>query len=153
MFIIKIENAEIVGDMVDHRAIFGASKSVTDEMLAEQGYVRVNLYKDHDRLTQRLVPCKPVLDSGLVYAMTVVDMTAEEVASDKESAMANIRAQRNQRLSATDWRYRRDLTTTANWDAYCQALRDLPSTIAASGQDPRTFTSWPHDPNWVPTEI
>jgi hypothetical protein len=67
--------------------------------------------------------------------------------------MANIRAQRNQMLSATDWRYRRDLTTTADWDAYCQALRDLPAVIIASGQDPRTFTNWPRDPNWVDREM
>lgn len=148
MFIAKVENGQ-VGEIIDFRTFFGNTSSVTDEQLAAQGFVRVNLYRDHDRLTQKLVPCDPVLENGWVYKVAVADLTAEEIQSAKDSAMSQIRGQRNQMLSATDWRYRRDLTTTPEWDAYCQALRDLPATIQASGADPRTFTAWPRDPNWV----
>lgn len=147
MFIAKVENGQVI-KVVDYREVFGRSIP-TDEQLESQGYMRVNQFVAHDALTQKLVPAEPVIRDGWVYTMVAVVMTAEEVQATKDSAMANIRAQRNQMLSATDWRYRRDLTTTADWDAYCQALRDLPATITASGQDPRTFTSWPRDPNWV----
>lgn len=152
MFIAKVENGQ-VGEIIDFRTFFGKTSSVTDEELAAQGFVRVNLYRDHDRLTQKLVPCDPVLENGWVYKVAVADLTAEEIQSAKDSAMAQIRGQRNQMLSATDWRYRRDLTTTPEWDAYCQALRDLPATIEAAGTDPRTFTAWPRDPNWVEVGI
>jgi Phage tail assembly chaperone protein len=147
MFIAKVENNQVI-KVVDYREVFGRSVP-TDEQVESQGYMRVNLFVDHDALTQKLIPAEPVIRDGWVYTMAVADMTSEEVQAAKDSAMANIRAQRNQMLSATDWRYRRDLTTTADWDAYCQALRDLPATIVASGQDPRTFTNWPRDPNWV----
>jgi hypothetical protein len=147
MFIAKVENGQVI-KVVDYREVFGRSVP-TDEQVESQGYMRVNLFVVHDTLTQKLIPTEPVIRDGWVYTMAAADMTAEEVQAAKDSAMANIRAQRNQMLSATDWRYRRDLTTTADWDAYCQALRDLPATIAASGQDPRTFTEWPRDPDWV----
>ena len=51
---------------------------------------------------------------------------AYKARKDAEQA-ANVRAERNRKLAETDWRYRRDQTTTAEWDAYCQALRDIPS--------------------------
>ena len=149
MFIVKVENGLIVGQMVDHRDVIGNPPTVTAEMLKAAGYMEVNLYRDHDPLTQRLAPCSPVLEGDKVYAMAVVAMTADDIKAAKDAAMANIRAQRNQMLAATDWRYRRDLTTTPDWDAYCKALRDLPATIEASGADPRTFNAWPRDPNWV----
>jgi hypothetical protein len=38
-----------------------------------------------------------------------------------------VRKQRDEKLTETDWRYRRDQTTTQAWDDYCQALRDVPS--------------------------
>ena len=147
MFIAKVENGQVI-KVVDYREVFGRSVP-TDEQVESQGYMRVNLFVAHDALTQKLIPATPVIRDGWVYTMVAADMTAEEVQASKDSAMANIRAQRNQMLSATDWRYRRDLTTTADWDAYCQALRDLPAAIAAANQDPRTFTNWPRDPNWV----
>jgi len=147
MFIAKVENGQVI-KVVDYREVFGRSVP-TDEQVESQGYMRVNLFVAHDALTQKLIPAEPVIRDGWVYTMVAVPMTAEEVQAAKDAAMANIRAQRNQMLSATDWRYRRDLTTTADWDAYCQVLRDLPATIVASGQDPRTFTDWPRDPNWV----
>lgn len=147
MFIAKVENGQVI-TVVDYREVFGRSVP-TDEQLDAQGYMRVNLFVAHDALTQKLIPAEPVIRDGWVYTMAVADMTADEIQAAKDSAMANIRAQRNQMLSATDWRYRRDLTTTPEWDAYCQALRDLPATIQAAGTDPRTFTAWPRDPDWV----
>lgn len=151
MFIVKLENGLIMGNMVDYRSVFGAMHSVTDEFLAANGYVQVNLFRDHDRMTQKLVPCAPYLDGDKVYAMTVLALTDEEIQSAKDSAMANIRGQRNQLLSASDGTQIPDNPNPkkAEWAAYRQALRDLPSKIIAEGTDPRTFSDWPKDPNWV----
>lgn len=148
MLVGKIENGAVTS-IIDARGFFGSNAVITEQMLKDNNFVRVNAYRNHDRLTQKLVPCEPVFSGDWVFTVAVAQMTAEEIQAAKDSAMANIRAQRNQMLAATDWRYRRDLTTTPDWDAYCQALRDLPATIAASGADPRTFDAWPRDPNWV----
>jgi hypothetical protein len=86
---------------------------------------------------------------GPVFTDTTVDgvtTTAAEneaaykAAKDAEQAKS-VREDRNKRLAETDWRYRRDQTTTPEWDAYCQALRDV------TGQEgfPWTIT-WPEQP-------
>ena len=146
MFIAKVENGQ-VGEIIDFRTYFGKTDSVTDEQLAAQGFVKVNLYRDHNRLTQKLVPSTPVLENGWVYTVAVADMTAEEIQSAKDSAMSQIRGTRNSLLAACDWTQIADSTADkAAWATYRTALRDLPSTITG---DPRTFKDWPHDPNWV----
>ena len=147
MFIAKVENGQ-VGEIIDFRTFFGMTTSVTDEQLAAQGFVRVNLFRDHNRLTQKLVPCDPVLENNWVYKVAVADLTAEEIQSAKDSSMAQIRGQRNSLLSACDWTQIADSTADKTaWATYRQALRDLPSTITG---DPRTFTDWPHNPDYVP---
>ena len=60
-------------------------------------------------------------------AMTAAEQEAAyKTAKDAEQATA-VRNSRNIKLAETDWRYRRDQTTTPAWDAYCQALRDVPT--------------------------
>jgi hypothetical protein len=146
MFIAKITDGQI-GEIIDFRTYFGMTDSVTDEQLAAQGFVKVNLYRDHDRLTQKLVPCDPVLENGWVYKVAVADLTAEEIQSAKDSAMAQIRGTRNQLLKDCDWTQIADCTADKTaWATYRQTLRDLPSTVTG---DPRTFTDWPHNPDWV----
>lgn len=144
MQIAKVIDGQVV-NVVDCREVYGRA-APTDEQLAQKSYMRVNLFRQHDALTQKLVPCAPVIEGEWVYMMEIQQMTDEEIQAAKDSAMAQIRARRNQMLADTDWRYRRDLTTTPAWDAYCQALRDLPATIIASGADPRTFNDWPQQP-------
>lgn len=150
MFIAKIENGQI-GEIIDFRTFFGMTNSVTDEQLAAQGFVRVNLFRDHDRLTQKLVPCDPVLENGWVYKVAVADLTSEEIQSAKDSAMVQIRGQRNQLLKDCDWTQIADSTADKiSWAIYRQALRDLPSSITG---DPRTFADWPHNPDWIEPTI
>lgn len=150
MFIAKVENGNI-GEIIDFRTYFGKTSSVTDEQLAAQGFVRVNLYRDHNRLTQKLISCDPVLENGWVYKVAVADLTAEEIQSAKDSAMAQIRGQRNNLLAACDWTQIADSTADKTaWATYRTALRNLPATITG---DSRTFNDWPHDPNWVDRTI
>jgi hypothetical protein len=148
MFIAKVENGQVI-NVVDYRDVFGRSIP-TDEQLVEKSYVRVNLFREHDRLTQKLVPATPVLENGWVYTVAVADLTAEEIQSAKDSAMAQIRGQRNTLLAACDWTQIADSTADKTaWASYRQQLRDLPAGIVALAIDPRTFKDWPHDPNWV----
>ena len=150
MFIVKVENGQ-VGEIIDFRTYFGKTDSVTDEQLAAQGFVKVNLYRDHNRLTQKLVPSTPVLENGWVYKVAVADLTAEEIQSAKDSAMSQIRGTRNSLLTACDWTQIADSTADKiAWATYRTALRNLPATITG---DPRTFNDWPHNPNWVAMPI
>ena len=150
MFIAKVENGNI-GEIIDFRKYFGKTDSVTDEQLTAQGFVRVNLYRDHDRLTQKLVSSTPVLENGWVYTVAVANLTAEEIQSAKNSAMAQIRGTRNTLLAACDWTQIADSTADKTaWATYRTALRNLPATITG---DPRTFNDWPRDPNWVDRTI
>ena len=149
MLIAKVENGQVI-NVVDYRDVFGGSIP-TDEQLVEKSYVRVNLFREHDRLTQKLITATPVLENGWVYTVAVAEMTAEEIQSAKDSAMAKIRGQRNSLLAACDWTQIADSTADKTaWASYRTALRDLPSTITG---DPRTFTDWPDDPNWVDRTI
>ena len=150
MFIAQVENEQVI-KVVDYRDVFGRSIP-TDEQLVEKNYVRVNLFREHDRLTQKLITATPVLEGGWVYTVAVAEMTAEEIQSAKDSAMAQIRGQRNSLLLACDWTQIADCTIPkkAEWTTYRQTLRDLPSTITG---DSRTFTDWPHNPDWVDRTI
>jgi hypothetical protein len=38
-----------------------------------------------------------------------------------------VRAERDAKLSETDWRFRSDMTPSQAWKDYCQALRDVPT--------------------------
>ena len=86
---------------------------------------------------------------GPTFIDTVVDgvtttalqhETAYKAQKDAEQAK-NVRTVRDAKLAETDWRYRRDLTTTQQWDDYCQALRDVPDQEGF----PWTIT-WPTQP-------
>jgi len=150
MFIAKVENGQ-VGEIIDFRTYFGMTTSVKDEELAAQNFFKVNLFRDHDRLTQKLVPSTPVFENGWVYTVAVEPLTAEEIQSAKDSAMAQIRGQRNSLLAACDWTQIADSTADKTaWATYRTALRNLPATITG---DPRTFSDWPRDPNWVDRTI
>lgn len=136
----------------DYRELFAntsfPASGPSNEFLAENNAKKVTLFKAHDRLTQKLVSCEAYDDGEFVSLAQVVDLTAEEIQSAKDSAMAQIRSQRNQLLKECDWTQIADCTIPkkAEWTTYRQTLRDLPSTIT----EPRTFTDWPHNPDYVP---
>jgi hypothetical protein len=135
----------------DYRELFSntsfSSSGPSDEFLTSNNAKKVNAFKAHDRLTQKLVQCSAYDDGEFVSVVQVADMSAEEIQAAKDSAMANIRGQRNQLLKECDWTQIADcaIPKKAEWTTYRQTLRDLPSTIT----EPRTFTDWPHNPDWV----
>lgn len=127
MLVAKVQNGQ-VGEIVDARGVFGVYADITESMLREQNFVRVNLFRAHDSMTEKLVRCEPVFEDGWVYAVEVQPKTAEDIEADKVSAAANVRAQRTKLLSACDWTQLADSTADkAAWGTYRQALRDVPS--------------------------
>jgi hypothetical protein len=65
---------------------------------------------------------------------------AYKATKDAEQALS-VRVSRDDKLSATDWRFRSDMTPSQGWKDYCQALRDVP----AQEGFPWTIT-WPVQP-------
>lgn len=144
MLIAKVQDGAVV-EVGEHQAMFISNvfpEGVTAEWLAENSCMPVNLFKPHDRLTQIIEYCAPYIEGNWVYKVQVRNMTNEEIEAHKQSAMAQLRTERNRLLQATDWRYRKDLTTTPEWDAYCQALRDFPTTVE-DARLPYTFPTPP----------
>ena len=135
----------------DYRELFGNTSfngnGPSDEFLTANNAKKVNAFKAHDRLTQKLVSCGAYDDGEFVSVVQVADMSAEEIQLSKDSAMAQLRATRNALLIACDWTQISDcsIPKKAEWTTYRQTLRDLPSKIT----DARIFTEWPHNPDWV----
>ena len=119
-----------------------------DAWLTENSCKKINLFKEHDALTQKLIASEPYIDGEFVSMVSVVSLTDEEIASAKASAMNQIRANRDRLLTASDWTQLPDVSFAkkSDWTTYRQTLRDLPDSITT---DPRTWNSWPHDPDYV----
>ena len=138
----------------DYRELFAntsfSTNGPSDEFLAANNAKKVNAFKAHDRLTQKLVLCAAYDDGEFVSVVQVADMSAEEIQAAKDSAMAQIRGQRNQLLKDCDWTQAVDCTIAkkTEWATYRQTLRDLPSTIT----EPRTFSAWPNNPDAITLE-
>jgi len=138
----------------DYRELFGNTSfngnGPSDEFLTANNAKKVNAFKAHDRLTQKLVQCSAYDDGEFVSIVQVADMSAEEIQAAKDSAMANIRGQRNQLLKECDWTQIADCTIPkkAEWTTYRQTLRDLPNGIT----EPRTFSAWPNNPDAITLE-
>lgn len=87
MNIAKLENGTIT--VGDYRELFpNTSFPVTgpnDDFYAENGCLKVSVFKEHDRNTQMLVGCEPYEENGIVYTVTIQDKPQVEeiiVASD-----------------------------------------------------------------------
>jgi len=135
----------------DYRELFSNtsfnSSGPSDEFLTANNAKKVNAFKAHDRLTQKLVQCSAYDDGEFVSIVQVESLSAEEIQAAKDSAMANIRGQRNQLLKECDWTQIADCTIPkkAEWATYRQILRDFPATVS----DARATVTWPHNPDWV----
>jgi len=135
----------------DYRELFSntsfPSSGPSDEFLTANNAKKVNAFKTHDRLTQKLVSSTAYDDGEFVSVVQVESLSAEEIQAAKDSAMAQLRATRNALLLACDWTQIADCTIPkkAEWATYRQTLRDFPSTVS----DARRTIDWPHNPDWV----
>lgn len=139
----------------DYRELFSNTSFPTsgpsDEFLTANNAKKVNAFKAHDRLTQKLVSCSPYDDGEFVSVVQVESLSAEEIQADKDRAMIQLRATRNTLLTVCDWTQIPDCTipNKTEWATYRQALRDFPTTVS----DARVTIDWPHNPDWVePTQ-
>lgn len=135
----------------DYRELFSNTSfpqsGPSDEFLTANNAKKVNAFKAHDRLTQKLVSCDAYDDGEFVSVVQVESLSAEEIQAAKDSAMAQLRATRNTLLTACDWTQIPDCTIPkkAEWATYRQTLRDFPATVS----DARVAVEWPHNPDWV----
>ena len=142
------------GQVAHYKTIFSnvsfPASGPSDAFLAANGAYKVSLFRDHDRATQKLVPCEPVIEGGFAYVVAVANKTEAEIAADVASKAAQMRAARDRALEASDWRVIRAAETgvalAADWATYRQALRDLPNDEAWPD------VSLPHDPDYVAHE-
>lgn len=51
------------------------------DWFVENNCKKVNLFKTHDRATQKLVPCEPYEEGDWVYTVEVQDLSEEELAA------------------------------------------------------------------------
>jgi len=146
MLIAKIENGQ-VSSVNDSREIFNTA-SPTVQQLLENNYMQVNLWRDHNKLFEKLVPCEPTIEGNWVYTVEVQILTEDEIQFAKDSAMALIRSRRNELLQQSDYTQIPDNPNPkkTEWATYRQTLRDLPASITG---DPRLFTDWPTNPDYV----
>lgn len=140
------------GQVAHYKTIFSnvsfPASGPSDAFLAANGAYKVSLFRDHDRATQKLVPCEPVIENGFAYVVAVENKTAEEIAADVASKSAQMRANRDRALEASDWRVIRAAETgvamSQEWQDYRQSLRDLPNSEGWPNVE------LPHDPDYVP---
>ena len=142
MYIAKVDG-NVVGEIVHYTKVFRTIP--TDEQLAKRGYKKINKFKPHNNLTERLIGATPYVSGNYVFTVAIDNMTADEITQAKDSAMNSIRNQRDKLLKDTDWAaIRKAETGTAMPNAmatYRQALRNIPATIGDA--DPRTWSDWP----------
>jgi hypothetical protein len=149
--LIALVSSSTVTQVGDYKELFPNTSfppnGPSNEFLIANSAKKVNLFKSYDSLTQKLESATPTVEGEWVYTVQVANLTAEEVQSAKDSAMAQLKAQRTQLLADTDWTQIPDnpIANKAEWATYRQALRDFPATVL----DARVSYQFPHDPNWV----
>jgi len=81
---------------------------------------------------------------------TKEQVEAEIIRLDNEKPMKLLRAERDRRLAACDWRANSDLTMSDAWKTYRQALRDLPASSTpkiTDGYLDMTSVTFPTEPS------
>jgi len=118
---------------------------MTDEIFAQFGVVRVTPVSPPTvSHTQVWHESTPVLENGVwKQAYIISDVSAEDLATRTENQANNARAERNQKLSQSDWTQGKDIADDVStaWATYRQALRDVP----AQAGFPWTV-NWPTQP-------
>jgi hypothetical protein len=85
---------------------------------------------EFDPTTQRVVTSAmpSLIDSKWTLTKTIEQQTPEQIAINTANKAAHVRAERNKKLSTTDWTQVIDAPVDqAAWAAYRQALRDITS--------------------------
>lgn len=130
----KLDNGQLqkypytMGMLRKDNANVSFPRNISDEDLARFNVVRVTPTPrpDYDYTKDFNVTAEEV-DGAWVEKWVATDVSAEEIANRTNNQSASVRAERDQKLSATDWRFRSDMNPIQDWIDYCQALRDVPA--------------------------
>ena len=122
-------------------------KNLSQQLLESFGVFEVGHADtpEFDPTTQRVVTSAIpyLIDGQWALAKTVEQQTPEQIAINTANKAAQVRAERNKKISATDWTQGKDISENVSgaWAAYRQALRD----ITAQAGFPWTI-DWPVAP-------
>jgi hypothetical protein len=150
---VKITNGQpqanyTIGDLRKDHPNVSFPRNISDDVLAAYGVFRVTEVPapEYNARTHRLVTQAPTLVNG-VWTVTRVAVAKDQAQIDNETAQvaADVRAERDKRLAATDWRVVKHLELNENipavWELYRQALRDVPSQAGFPWD-----VTWPESP-------
>lgn len=152
MLVAKVENGSVT-QVADYREMFPNTVfpnfGPNEAFFAENGLMRVNVFKPHDRETEQLVTCHPYIDGDWVYTVEVQPMNAEQLAARDALKQADNKARASALLSETDYLVLADVSAQivngAEIVAYRAALRDI------ALNPPVNVAEWPSRPvtEWV----
>lgn len=135
MLIAKVQD-DVVLYVADYRDelkhVSFPSTGMTDEALRDLGYLKVNLFKEHDKDLEKLVPCPPYVEDGWAYTVRIEPLTEEDLLQKNASLANEIRYRRSLLLQDTVDKLnplRWETFTEENkhqWREYRQALLDIP---------------------------
>ena len=105
--LIAIVNGQTVEQVGDYQVLFPntsfPSSGPTPEWMAENSCLPVTVWLPYDPSTQYLESVAPYRNGDTVYTVQVAQMNAEQLAQYQASLAAQIGAQAQSLLSATDW--------------------------------------------------
>ncbi len=134
-----------IGDLRRDNPNVSFPKNISDELLAEYGVHRVVEIPapEYNTRTQRLVTQPPALIDGVwTVSRIAVDKDPAQITAETSQVTANVRNERNRRLTASDWTQVEDAPVDkAAWAAYRQGLRDVPSQAGFPWD-----VTWPVEP-------
>ena len=130
MNIALVDNGQVTA-VGDYRALFPQTSfppsGPSDEFLAANSAMKVNVWLPYDQMTQQLAACTPYIQGDWVYTVEVVPLTPEQIATRDEAQASSVRAQRDQLLTACDWTQLPDSPVDPlTWRPYRQELRNVP---------------------------
>lgn len=99
----------------------------SDEFLAANSAMKVNLWLPYDSATQKLASCAPYIQGDWVYTVEVVPLTPEDIEARNQAQASNVRAERDELLLDSDWTQLSDSPVDPlPWRTYRQELRNVP---------------------------
>jgi hypothetical protein len=97
-----------------------------EDFMQSNSVLGVTVWKQHNPLTQKLIPCSPYIMDNQVFTVEVVEKEQEDLDADLKNTANEIRAKRNQLLNSSDWTQVIDAPVNKeSWAIYRQELRDI----------------------------
>lgn len=149
---VKITNGQVekfpftIGDLRKSNPNVSFPRNIPTETLAQFGVYPVTIAPapEFNSRTHRLVTQQPTLVNGAwTVTKSVVEKDQAQIDNENAQKAADVRAQRDRLLTASDWTQVADAPVDkTTWATYRQALRDVP------GQEGFPWdVAWPDQPN------